>query len=511
MKIQRYDFIILGAGTSGCYLAERLSRDSTASILLVEAGIRSKNPMLSMPAGYTLTLFDDKYNWCFDSEPEAQLNSRSVYCPRGKLVGGSSMINGMIHSIGQSEDYDAWESDGFSLSNSQGVMSAYRELFPEGEMISRSESHPLESIFLSACEQAGLTYADKLHESQSTLSAGTYFNTIRDGKRNGVTPILARLHKRKNVTVMTDTLIDKLCFDNDKVCRVEAIQKGKKTIEIPVSGELVLCLGAIGTPAVLQRSGIGATEKLSQLDIDTYLDLPCGENLQDHLLVKRTYKLSGIKTYNSDVTPTALPKTLLNYSIGKKGVFAAGASSAGAFVSVVDQERPDTQVFFSYGSVTIANKAFVADPFDGVTIGTYQLRPESRGCVDIRSKNPLEAPQIHYNYLSNERDWEVTRAGVEYQESLMRRDAFTPFKPEAMHAELSTDDYIRQFGETAHHPVGTCAVGENGVVEGNLKVNGLRNLRIADASIIPRIISGNTQAVCAVIGDLVGQDMLSRS
>jgi len=508
---QTYDFIILGAGTSGCFLAEKLSRDEHVKVLLVEAGSLSRNPVLSMPAGFTQTLFDKKVNWCFNSAPEAQLNDRGIYCPRGKVVGGSSMINGMIHAIGQQEDYDGWLKEGFSLSDSQGVMSKFGELFPEGDMITRAQPHPLESVFLSACKESGLPYSDKLHESQSISSAGPYYHTTKNGRRNGVTSILPVLRERKNVVLLTHTHIDKLQIENDRVVRVNAIYRGKKASDIEVRGELVLCLGAIGSPAVLQRSGIGSHDKLEKIGIKTVLDLPTGENLQDHLLIKRTYKLSGMRTYNSDASGMSLAKTLWDYSINRKGPLTGGASSLGAFISVGDQEIPDTQIFFSYGSGKNSTKALVVDSFDAITIGSYQLRPESRGSVSISSSDPMKSPLIHYNYLSTENDWSTSKKGLMFQESLMARSAFAPFKPEPLVNGLSHEDYIRQFADTAHHPVGTCAVGDNGVVDGDLSVKGLSNLRIADASIIPRIISGNTQAICAVIGDLLGDEMLSRS
>jgi len=508
---QAYDFIILGAGTSGCFLAEKLSRDEHVKVLLVEAGNLSRNPVFSMPAGFTQTLFDKKYNWCFNSAPEAQLNGRGIYCPRGKVVGGSSMINGMIHSIGQQEDYNGWLKEGFSLSDSQGVMSKFDELFPEGDGITRAQPHPLESVFLSACKESGLPYSDKLHESQSISSAGPYYHTTKNGRRNGVTSILPVLRERKNVVLLTHTHIDKLQIKNDRVVQVNAIYRGNKTRNIKVTGELILSLGAIGSPAVLQRSGIGSHDTLKKAGVETVIDLPTGENLQDHLLIKRTYKLSGMRTYNSDASGVSLAKTLWDYSVNRKGPLIGGASSLGAFISVGDQELPDTQVFFSYGSGKNSTKALVVDSFDAITIGTYQLRPESRGSVSISSPDPMTSPVIHYNYLSTENDWSMSRKGLEFQESLMARSAFTPFNPEAVVNNLSHEDYIRQFADTAHHPVGTCTVGKNGVVDGDLRVKGLKNLRIADASIIPRIISGNTQAISAVIGNLLGDEMLSRS
>lgn len=506
-----YDFIILGAGTSGCFLAEKLSRDECVNVLLVEAGSLSKNPVFSMPAGFTQTLFDKKYNWCFNSAPETQLNDREIYCPRGKVVGGSSMINGMIHSIGQKEDYDGWVEEGFSLSSSKGVMSKFGELFPEGEAITRAEPHSLEPVFLSACKEAGLPCSADLHRSQSTRSAGPYYHTTKKGRRNGVNSILPILRNRKNVTLLTRTHIDTLQIENDKVTKINALYRGKKACAIDVGGEVIVCLGSIGSPAVLQRSGIGSQDKLKRVGIKTAIDLPTGENLQDHLLVKLTYKLSGVRTYNSDASGMSLTKTLWDYSVNRKGPLAAGASSLGAFVSVGEEDIPDTQIFFSYGSGKNSTKALVVDPFDAITIGSYQLRPESRGSVSIRSADPMASPLIHYNYLSTKNDWHLAKEGLKFQESLMNRSAFSPFNPEALVTDLSHEDYIRQFAETAHHPVGTCAVGENGVVDGDLAVKGLKNLRIADASVIPRIISGNTQAICAVIGDLLGEELLSRS
>lgn len=508
---QRYDFVVLGAGTSGCYLAERLSRDNNVSVLLVDAGKDSKNPVFSMPAGFTQTLFSDKYNWRFNSVPEAQLGNRSIYCPRGKVVGGSSMINGMIHSIGQIEDYVDWQKTGFSLATPHIIMERFGKLFRVDDSITKAEPHPLESAFLSACEDAKLSIKDRLHESQSVSSGGTYHHTIHQGKRAGVLPLLPLLRKRKNVNVMTKTHIDKLHFSGSRVTRISAIQNRKKSLDIAVDGELVLCLGAIGTPSVLQRSGIGPKETLEILGIETNIDLPTGKNLQDHLLIKKTYKLSGMNTYNSDAAGPSLAKTLWDYSVNKKGPIAAGASSAGAYLSVGGEERPDTQLFFSYGSGTNSDSAFIVDPFDAVTIGTYQLRPESRGSVSISSDNPLANPKIHYNYLSCENDWKASLGGLSYQETFMESDAFSAFEPRAAIADVESDEYIRQFAETAHHPVGTCSVGENGVVNGDLMVKGLSNLRIADASIIPNLISGNTQAICAVIGDMLGEDILSRS
>lgn len=508
---RRYDYIILGAGTSGCYLAHVLSQDKANKVLVVEAGALSKNPVFTMPAGFTQTLFDKNYNWCFNSQPEAQLANRSIYCPRGKVVGGSSMINGMIHSIGQVEDYQDWQASGFDLVEPQAVMAKFQELFPNGDELTKAESHVLESAFLNACEQMGLPGVDKLHEHQSEHVAGTYYHTVASGRRASARSLLPDLKQRPNVTFLTDTVIDQLVFKQGKVHTIKACKGNKKPFDIAVKGKVILSLGAIGTPALLQRSGVGRVDDLSPLNIQQVQDLPVGENLQDHLLVKRTYKLNNVRTYNRDAAGLSITKTLWDYSVNRKGAMTAGASSTGAFLSVDDNERPDTQVFFSYGSATDNGKALIADSFDAITIGTYQLRPESRGKVAITSQDPFSSPSICYNYLASDTDWHVTREGLKYQERLMAQPAFTTYEPEALVTDTDHDDYIRDYAETAHHPVGTCSVGENGVVDGDLSVYGIDNLSIADASIIPSIISGNTQAICAVIGNVLGEAMLARS
>lgn len=518
----RFDFIIVGAGSAGCVLANRLSESGRYRVLLLEAGGQDTNPWIHIPLGYGKLFRDKSVNWLFETEPQAELNQRRIIQPRGKVLGGSSSINGLVYMRGQREDYDQWRQMG-------AVGWAYDDVLPffrKAERQSRgaddyhgangplsvsdqSEPHPLCDAFIAAAEQAGHPRNDDFNGATQE-GAGYYQTTSRHGVRvSAAVAYLNPARGRSNLTIVTRAHATRIVLDGRTARGIEWT-RGDETSRAHADGEIILCAGAIGSPHLMQLSGIGAPDMLRQRGVTPQHDLPgVGESLQDHLQVRMVYECTRPITFNDDLAnPLRTMWVGMRYILQRKGPLTVSAGYAGGFFRTdAALASPDIQVHFINFSTSKMGDAL--HRFSGFTASSCQLRPESRGSVRLKNADPFEAPAIDPNYLGTERDRQVNVAGIKLLREIMAGAAIQPFvKSErepgpAIQDHASILDYCRQAGSTLYHPTCSARMGDDrdAVVDWRLRVHGIDKLRVADGSIMPFVISGNTHAAIVMIGE----------
>jgi choline dehydrogenase len=524
-----YDYIIAGAGSAGCVLARRLSDDPGTKVLLLEAGGRDTNPLLRIPMMTGLLLRNRHANWFHFTEPEANLAGRRIFWPRGKVLGGSSAINGMVYTRGLPSDYDSWAQTGLKGWSFDAVLPYFRrsENFHGGESerhgadgpmpVSRPGSaNPLFDAFIEAGAQAGHgRSADFNGPAQEGF--GRYDFTTRKGSRwSSARAFLDPVRDRRNLTIATRAHVDKVILDRGRAVAVEVLAGGART-RFHAAREIVLSLGTVATPCALMRSGIGPADELRRHGIAAAVDSPeVGANLQDHLLARVehvcTRPLTLYSTLRGDRAVLALLRALL-FGTGPAATFPL---EAGAFLrSDKALDTPDLQSHFLPGLSTAALRLpfFRAAPtrYDGhgFFANVYRLRPESRGTISIRSADPFAEPVIRPNYLSAEGDRRVLREGIRRLREVFAQPAFDPYRGaelapgSAMKSDAELDAWLAATADTAFHPVGTARMGADtrSVVDGELRVRGVEGLRVADASVIPRMTSSNTHAPTVMIAE----------
>ncbi len=511
-----YDYIIVGAGSAGCVLANRLSSDRDRRVLLLEAGERDSAREVHIPAAFN-KLFRTPRDWAYETEPERELGGRRLYWPRGKMIGGSSSLNAMIYIRGNALDYDAWRDAG----NDGWGWSDLRPLFRRMEANARgaSEHHgadghlcvsdlrcvnPVSRAFVEAARERGLTLNDDFNGAGQD-GFGFYQVTQRNGRRCSaaaafLTPILAR----PNLTVLTGAHTTKVAIEARKATGVEfRHQDVMKTAR--ADREVILCGGAINSPQLLMLSGIGPADDLRQLGIDVVADIPgVGSNLQDHVVVGAYYRCKRPVTLE---TAETLPN-LVRYLVLHDGPLTTNVAEAGGFVRTAPLlPAPDLQ--FHFAPAFFMDHGFTRPGGCGFTIGPTLLQPGSRGRLRLRSADPFAAPAIHANYFHARGDFAPLIAGMRMARDLAGTRALAEFAGDEylpgtqVESDAELERYIRQRCETLYHPVGTCKMGNDAsaVVDARLRVRGVERLRVADASVMPTIVRGNTNAPTMVIGE----------
>ena len=516
-----YDYIIIGAGSAGCALASRLSREASRHVLLLEAGGPDRHPMIHVPLGFAFLMKDRSVNWCYQTEPEPELDYRKIAWPRGKVVGGSSAINGMVYIRGQREDYEAWAAAGnpgwsyeemlpWFLASEHNTRGADALHGSGGGLWVDEVGPPLEctDLFIQAGVSIGLPFNTDFN-GPSQEGIGRYQVNVRNGVRQtAATSFLKPALKRANLELATHALAEKLLFDGERVTGVQYRRKDK-VLRVAARRSVILCGGSINSPQLLELSGIGNPAVLEPLGITTRHALPgVGENLQDHLTINVQQGLRNVRTFAEETTPLGLLRNALRWGIRREGLLIHPACQAGAFLrSSPDVGRPDAQIHFTPAAGRLdARGNLVTVP--GTTATVCNLRPSSRGSVHVRTPFPDYPPAIRANYMSTEADRRVMIDAVRRVREIFASSVFDGYREAEIRpgVNCSSDEqilaFIRREAESVYHPVGTCAMGagENAVVDHRLRVHGLEGLRIADASVIPDIISGNTNALCVAIG-----------
>ena len=527
--MRQADFVIVGAGTAGCVLANRLSAGGRFSVLLLEAGGSDRRLRVQVPIGYGLAFHDPSLNWRYRTEPEPALAGRCGYWPRGKVLGGSSSINAMVYVRGQPADFDAWQAAGNPGWGWDDVLPFFRRLesFDGGDAALRgregplrvsdvsSDVHPLCNVFVQAGAQAGAP-RNRGFNGADCEGVGLYEITAWRGRRmSAARAYLYPARRRRNLAVACNAHVLRIAFDGSRATGVHYRQGGSARF-VAAAREVILCAGAIGSPLLLQASGVGPADVLQALGIAVAHALPAvGGHLQDHLCIDYLYR-SRVPTLNDELRPWAgRLRVGWRYLATRRGPLALSVNQAGGFMrSRPEVERPDLQLYFSPLSYTRAEpgrRALLSpDAFPGFLLSAQPCRPTSRGHVRLRSRESEAAPMIVPASLSTEHDLDLMVEGARW----LRRLAATPALAAVIDAELAPGpavqtreqlvEDIRQRASTVFHPVGTCRMGpqpHDAVVDARLRVHGLAGLRVVDASVFPALTSGNTQAPTLMVAE----------
>ncbi len=535
MAERQYDYIVVGAGSAGCVLAARLSEDPATRVLLLEAGPPDRSIWIHLPIGYGKTMWDARYNWCFHTDPEPNMHGRRLYWPRGKTLGGSSAINGLIYIRGQREDYDQWR----ALGNAGWGYDDVLPYFIRSECNERgagpfhggdgplrvsniAHKHVLIDAFVDGAASLGVPRNDDFNGATQQGAGYFQLTTHKGWRSSAATAYLKPARRRSNLRVETGAYATGLLLDGRRATGVSYRQNGRD-VEARCAREVLLAAGAIQSPQLLQLSGIGPAALLRQHGIGVVHDLPgVGENLQDHLQVRLVYECTRPITTNDELRSIAgRIKIGLQWLFARRGPLAVGINQGGCFMSALpDARAPDIQFHVATLSADVAGG--VVHRFSGFTLSICQLRPASRGRVAINTRDPMQPPSMRPNYLSEEIDRRTTVAGMRAARAIARSAPMEPFVlrevspgPQAIDDDALLE-FARERGATIFHPSGTCKMGNDplAVVDARLRVHGIAGLRVVDCSIMPTLVSGNTNAPVMMIAekavDMIREDAASR-
>ena len=514
---QAFDYIVVGAGSAGCVLAARLSEDPAAKVLLLEAGPPDRSIWIHLPIGYGKTMWSPRYNWCFHTDPDPNMNGRRIYWPRGKTLGGSSAINGLIYIRGQHQDYDHWARLGNagwshdevlpdffrSEANQRGANRWHGDSGPL-KVSDIGARHELIEAFIDGAQEIGVARNDDFNGAQQE-GAGYYQLTTSKGLRcSTATAYLRPARARPNLTVLCNARALRVLVRGGRARGIEYLHEGERRTAL-ADAEVLLSAGAIQSPQLLQLSGIGPAALLRQHDIEVVHDAPgVGENLQDHLQIRLSYECAKPVTTNDQLNSWVGQATIgLQWLLRRQGPLAVGINQGGCFMRALPQSAtPDIQFHVATLSADMAGGK--VHPWSGFTLSICQLRPESRGRIRITSTDPLAVPSMQPNYLATSADRATAIAGIKAAREIAGTSAMSPYiRREIKPGPQVRDDegllqFARDNGATIFHPSGTCMMGPPhdplAVLDERLRVRGVMGLRVVDCSAMPTLVSGNTNA-----------------
>ncbi|MEM0985422.1 MAG: choline dehydrogenase [Pseudomonadota bacterium] len=538
MSNNTFDYIIVGAGSAGCVLANRLSEDPKTRVLLLEAGGKDTSPMIHIPVGYAQTLKDPKINWLYETEPDPGSNDRPHVWPRGKVLGGSSSINGLLYIRGQTHDYDGWRQMGCTgwgwddvspyFVKSQNQERDGLDGHGTGGPLNVSdvtEGHPVSDAVIEAGVQAGLEHRDVNGPDQEGICY--YQLTVKNGRRcSAAVAYLNPARSRSNLKIETNALASRVLFKDRTAVGVAYTQGGVEKTAY-ADGEVILAGGAVNTPQLLELSGIGKPVLLAEHGIEIIsASQGVGENLQDHYVVPMRFRLKkDVISVNELTRGFRFLKEIAKYAFQRKGLLTLSAAHIAAFIKTrEDLLGPDVQYHILPASFPPSENAgentMALEKEPGLTVAPCQLRPESKGSIHIKSADPTMHPSIRPNYLSDSLDQQTIVEGLKWGRLLTQQAALAPYVSHELDPgpDCQSDeaflDYARGAGTTIYHPVGTAKMGAkddpNAVVDAQLRVNGVQRLRVVDASVMPRLVSGNTNAPTIMIAEKAS-DMIKQA
>ena len=527
-----YDYIVTGAGSAGCAVAARLSETGSYRVLLLEAGGEDRYPWIHVPMGYGRLFSNPRLNWMYESEPEAELEGRSMYQPRGKVLGGTSSINGMVYMRGNPADYDEWRQRGCTGWDWDSVLPYFKKAEDQerGEDAFHGVGGPLRvsdqparfelaEHWVAAAIEAGLPANNDFNNGQQE-GAGPFQSTTKGRRRwSTAAAYLRPARSRRNLTVATHALATRVVIENGRASGVEFLRNGTRQTA-RARGEVIVCGGVFNSPQLLQLSGLGPGELLHGLGIPVIRDMPAvGADLQDHFYVRLAFRCTKPITLN-DVANNPLRKVTagLQYLLFKSGPLATNGICAGGFARSDQRlERPDIQLNFSLWSFAErTRKGVYPHPFPGFTVSAVHLRPDARGEVRVKSADPLAAPAIRFNFLKTQYDLQALTTGMRLARKIVNQPALADYVADELipGKEVSTDAEfevaIRKNAISNLHPVGTCRMGDDeaSVLDPRLKVRGVGHLRVVDASVMPSVPAGNTNAPSIMIGEKASEMIL---